>query len=236
MRKIVWLAVLAVPLIVLVTLPARVVLSWLEVPEGIGQVQGSVWSGQAHWRQPGQAPMRVEWTWRGGRQWRWQADGAETRLQGRWQPTSSGLSLSEVEGQLALDRVDLAYWLVNARPRGHLEVALDRVVIIPGSVPDIDGEVIWREARLEGAIHESLGEIGMRFSRREGMQLVRVESLQPASVQVRGRVDLDASHYDVDLWLRASPDRPDLVSQLARLGEMRPDGQVRMQLRGMLGW
>ncbi len=236
MRKIVWLAVLAVPLIVLATLPARVVLSFLDTPEGISQVQGSVWSGQAQWRQPGHVPMRVDWRWRGGRQWRWQAEGADTLLQGRWQPTASGLALTEVEGQLALDRVDLAYWLINARPRGHLEVALERAVIVPGQVPEIAGEVTWKEARLEGAIHESLGEIGMNFSQRDGMQIVRVESLRPASVQVRGRIDLDASHYDVDLWLRASSDRPDLGSQLARLGEMQPDGQVRMQLRGMLGW
>ncbi len=236
MRKIVWLAVLAVPLIVLATLPARVVLSFLEVPEGIGQVQGSVWSGQAHWRQPGHAPVRVDWRWRGGRQWHWQAEGMDTGLHGRWQPTASGLALLDVEGQLALERVDLAYWLINARPRGYLDVSLERAVIVPGQVPEIAGEMTWREARLEGAIHESLGEIGMDFSHREGTQLVRVESLRPASVQVRGRIDLNADHYDVDLWLRASSDRPDLVSQLARLGEMQPDGQVRVQLRGMLGW
>jgi hypothetical protein len=236
MRKIVWLAVLAIPLIVLATLPARVVLSFLELPEGIGQIQGSVWSGQAHWRQPGHTPMRIDWRWRGGSRWHWQAEGADTRLQGRWQPTASGLALSGVEGQLALDRVDLTHWLINARPRGHLEVALERAVIAPGQVPEIAGQMTWREARLEGAIHESLGEIGMAFSHRDGAQLVRVESLRPASIQVRGRIDLGASHYEVDLWMRASSDRPELVSQLARLGEMQPDGQVRMQLRGMLGW
>ena len=236
MRKIVWLVVLAIPLIVLVTLPARVVLSFLEVPDGIGQVQGSVWSGQAQWRQPGHAPMRIDWTWRGGTHWRWHAEGADTRLEGRWQPVTSGLALSDVTGQVAMDRVDLTYGRINARPRGHLEVALDNALIVPGQAPDIDGKVTWREARLEGAVHESLGEVGMTFERRDGTQIVRVESLQPASVHVRGRIDVDAGHYDVDLWLRVSSERPDLVSQLARIGQAQPDGQVRLQLRGALGW
>lgn len=236
MRKIVWLVVLAVPVIVLFTLPARVVLSLFDLPDGIGQVQGTVWSGQAHWRQPGQAPMRIDWSWSGGRDWQWQAEGAETRLQGHWRPTPSGLALSDVHGHLELDRVDLAYWLVNARPRGHLEVTLEHMMVAPDRVPEIIGKVIWREARLEGAIHESLGEIELNLTHDDGAQLARVESLRPASVQVRGRIDVDAGHYDVDLWLRASSDRPDLVSQLSRLGEVQPDGQVRMQLRGALGW
>ncbi len=236
MRKILWLALLAIPVIVLLTLPARVVVPWLDMPEGISQVQGTVWSGRAQWRQPGQAPMRVEWRWRGGQQWRWQAEGVDTRLEGGWRPVAAGLSLTEVEGRLGLDRIDLAYWLVNARPRGYLDVALDRAVVAPGQVPDIEGRVTWREARLEGAIHESLGEIGLNLSHDNGAQIIRVESLRPASVQVHGRIDLDAERYRVDLWMRASSDRPDLVSQLSRMGEMQPDGQVRMQLRGMLGW
>jgi hypothetical protein len=236
MRKIIWLVLLAVPVIVLLTLPARVVLSWLEVPEGIDQVRGTVWSGQAQWRQPGQAPLHIHWGWRGGRDWQWRAEGADTHLNGHWQPTTAGLALSDVQGRLELERVDLVYWLVNARPGGHLDVALDRIAVTPGRAPEVAGQMTWREARLEGAIHESLGEIGLTFSPGEGAQMIRVESRRPASIQVRGRIDVDASHYDVDLWLRASPDRPDLVNQLSRMGEVQADGQVRMQLRGALGW
>lgn len=236
MRKILWLALLAIPVIVLVTLPARVVLPWLDVPEGFNQVQGTVWSGRAQWRQPGQSPIRLEWRWRGGRNWRWQAEGVDTHLEGGWQPVSAGLSLTDIEGRLGLERVDLDYWLVNARPRGYLDVAIDRAQLVEGQVPEIAGRVTWREARLEGAVHESLGEIGVDLVHENGNQSIRVESLRPASVQVRGRIELDAERYQVDLWLRASSDRPDLVSQLSRMGEMQPDGQVRIQLRGMLGW
>ncbi len=236
MRKILWLALLAIPVIILLTLPARVVLPWMDVPEGLSQVQGTVWSGRAQWRQPGQSPIRLEWRWRGGRNWRWQAEGVDTRLEGGWRPVSSGLSLTDIEGRMGLDRVDLAYWLINARPRGYLDVALERAQVVAGQVPDIAGRVIWREARLEGAVHESLGEIGLNLVHENGAQIIRVESLRSASVQVHGRIDLDAERYQVDLWLRASSDRPDLVSQLSRMGELQPDGQVRMQLRGMLGW
>lgn len=236
MRRILWLVLLAIPVIVLLTLPARVVVPWLDVPESFSQFQGTVWSGRAQWRQPGQAPVRVEWRWQGARQWRWQAQGLDTQLEGGWRPLAAGLSLTDIEGRVGLDRVDLAYWLVNARPGGYLEVSLERAMVIPGQVPEIVGRVIWREARLEGAIHESLGEIGLNLSHDNGAQVIRVQSLRPASIQVHGKIDLDAERYRADLWLRASSDRPDLVSQLSRMGEVQADGQVRMQLRGMLGW
>ncbi|QOC23142.1 type II secretion system protein N [Wenzhouxiangella sp. AB-CW3] len=236
MRKLVWLVLLALPLIIAATLPARVVTHWVDLPDGVEQVRGTVWNGQAQWRQPGHAPMRVQWRWDKGWHWGWQASGDATRLQGYWRPGGDGLSLSEVSGQLGLDRVDLVHWLMYVRPGGYIDVDLDRLSLAPGQVPEIVGELVWREARLEGAVHEDLGEVGLQLRREGESQQIRVESLRPASVHVQGRIDLDASHYDVDIWLRASVDRPDLVSQLARLGEKQPDGQVRVQLRGRLGW
>lgn len=236
MRKILWLALLAVPLIVLATFPARVVISWLDVPEGIEQVRGSVWDGHAQWRQPGRSPLHLSWRWNGGTNWRWKAANGATDLQGLWHPGGSGLELSGIHGQLELSRIDLDYWLINTRPRGFLEVDIASADIVPGRSPEISGRVLWREARLEGAVHESLGEISIELSPDSGRQTARVQSRQPAAVRVRGTIEMDAESYSVDLWLRADRDRPDLAGQLARLGEIQPDGQVRIRLSGALGW
>ncbi|MEE4303217.1 MAG: type II secretion system protein N [Wenzhouxiangella sp.] len=236
MRKIIWLVVLAIPLVVIVTLPARVIVPRLEIGEDVRDVQGTMWDGRAVWQQPGFAPLDVQWNWDGGRSWSWQANGVGVDLGGQWRLSAGATELSDVTGRIEMNRLDARMWLVNARPRGHVELDVQRAVIAEGQPPEIDGELVWRDARLEGAVQESLGEITVRLDSREQGQRARVESTEPGAIQVRGDIELGAERYDVDLWLRASADRPELLRQIAWLGEPQPDGQVRVRLSGALGW
>lgn len=236
MRKILWLALLAIPLVVVVTLPARVVVPRLAIGEDVGDVHGTLWRGDAVWQQPGFAPLDVQWRWDGGRSWSWQALGAGVDLEGRWRLNAGVTELADVAGSIEMDRLDARLWLVNARPRGHLEIDIERALIAEGQPPEIDGRLIWRDARLVGTVQESLGEITVRLNSQEQGQLARVESTRPGAIQVRGDIELGAERYAVDLWLRASGDRPELLRQIAWLGEPQPDGQVRVQLSGALGW
>lgn len=236
MRKILWLVLLAVPVVIVVTLPAGVLTSRLDLSDEIENVRGTVWRGQARWMQPGHAPLEMQWRWRGGRTWQWQASGDGTDLRGRWQPAGSGLQMSEISGRVAVARIDLDQWLINTRPRGFLELDIERFEHTEGRPPVIDGDVTWREARLEGAVHESLGEIAVTLEPSDTGQAARIRSISPAPVSLRGTIDLGPDHYEIDLWLRASGDRPDLAGQLARLGEVQGDGQVRIRRRGLLGW
>lgn len=237
MRKLIWLVLLAVPLVVLMTLPARVVLNWLDLPEELEQARGTIWQGQAHWRQPGHAPLSLHWQIDGFGQWRWQLGNGETDVRGLWLPAAGSTRLAEISGRVELDRVDIDQWLMFTRPRGFIELDIERAELRPQQPPEIVGRVIWREARLEGSVHEPLGEIAIDLQRsRVGAQSIRVDSQSPAPVQVHGTIELEAEAYEVDLWLRASADRPDLARELARMGEVQSDGQVRLQLRGALGW
>lgn len=235
MRKILILAILAVPVIILLTLPVRAILPLFDPPDQLGQVRGTIWSGQARWSQLGHAPMDVEWRWTGGRDWRFQAGDGHTLLEGRLQP-GDGLRVRDLTGRIELDRVDLAHWFYNTRPAGHLEVDLSEAILDPGKVPSLRGQVIWADARLEGGVHEHLGRVAIDLEPRDGYQHARVRSLEPAAVQIQGEIRSDQSQYETDLWLRASAERPELTRQLAPLGELQPDGQVRIQLRGSLGW
>ncbi|QKK01835.1 MAG: type II secretion system protein GspN [Pseudomonadota bacterium] len=239
MRKLVWLVVLAIPLIVALTLPARVALWWFDPPEEIGDVRGTIWRGQALWRQPGQAPLDLTWRWRSGLSWHWrvsQVRGGSTVLNGIGRPVSGGLALEDVSGRLDVTRADIQLWMMNTRARGYLEFDIERAVMVDGQPPEIAGQIVWREAALEGTVHESLGEILVDLTPGRQRQQARVESLQPAPVTVRGTIDLEVDQYTVDLWLRASPDRPDLDRQLAWMGERQSDGQIRIRLSGALGW
>jgi len=67
MRKILWLALLAVPIIVVLTLPARVVVPHIGAGEDVGEVSGTLWQGEAVWQQPGLVPVDLAWQWDGGR-------------------------------------------------------------------------------------------------------------------------------------------------------------------------
>lgn len=236
MRKLLWLALLAVPLIVVVTLPARVVVPHLAVGEDVRDVAGTVWQGNATWQQPGYLPVDLNWDWAGGRVWRWLAEGQGVDLEGRWRAAAGGTHLGEIVGTVSMDRLDARLWMVNARPLGDVELDIARAVLSDDRPPEIDGRIVWRNARLTGAVHESLGEITVRLDGGDGRQLAKVESTQAGAVQVSGDIELGVERYTVDLWLRAASDRPELMRRLAWLGEPQPDGQVRIELSGALGW
>lgn len=238
MRRLLWLLVLVVPVLIIVTLPARVVVPRLEVGENVRHVQGTLWKGRAVWRQPGFVPLDIDWAWDGGRRWKWHARGAGVDLEGHWLPRPGATLLNDVAGRVDIERLDAHAWLLNARPAGQLAVDIRRALVADGSVPQIDGRLVWENARLEGTVHESLGEVTVELEARPGQdsQTAQVASTKPGAVQVRGAIELGQKRYEVDLWLRASSDRSELLRQLVWLGEPQPDGQVRIRLDGGLGW
>lgn len=236
MRKLLWLVALAVPLVIVLTLPARVIIPTMEIGDDVRNVQGTLWGGEAVWQQPGVAPLDIAWDWSGGREWTWQAKGVGVDLDGRWRLRAGTTELTGISGRIDMNRLDVRTWLINARPRGYAELDIARALIAEGRPPEVDGRIVWRDARLEGTVQESLGEITMTLDPGDGGQLARIESTEPGALMLRGTIELGAERYDVDLWLRASADRPELLRQIAWLGEPQPDGQVRIQLSGALGW
>ena len=233
MRKVIFLAVLAIPIILALTLPVSLIAPLLDLPPGLDRVRGTVWSGNARLQQPGQVPLNLTWRWQGGRHWQWQAADGQTDLRGRWRP-STVLVLEDIDGRLELDRVDLGHWLLATRPTGYLQLSMLQAELPSGEVPRLVGTVVWEEARLEGSVHERLGRIGIDFEPDDQRLQAKVSSLEPAPIRVRGSIEADADRYEVDLWLRASADRPDLAREIGILGERQPDGQVRLRLSGAL--
>jgi len=243
MRKLLIAALIVLPLLVILTLPSGLVIPRFDPPPAIGNYGGTIWSGQARWRQAGQVPMALEWRWAWGRQWNWLAFDSESRIEGQWRP-GQGINLSDVRGRLAIERLDLEAWLPLSPPQGFVSLTLDSVELIEGEVPKVQGTAIWEAARLAGVVQESLGRIEIEFDapgendssdNQPERQIARFRSLSDAPVTVRGTIALGVNRYDVDLWLRASPDRPDLAGQLGALGERQPDGQIRIRLTGSLG-
>lgn len=235
MGKPAWLlSAILILVLVIATLPAALLAPGLGLPAGVTQVRGSIWSGSAEWRQPGWQPLALSWRWRGGRDWHWRASGGQTALEGRWRPGAAAV-LPQLRGRLDLERLDLVHWLEIARPVGSLHLDLADVVIADGAAPRAQGSAVWRQAGLTGAIQESLGEIELFVEEAEDRLGVRVRSLRPAPIQVRGSIELTNSRYEADLWLRSAGGRPRLAAALAELGQLQPDGQVRLLVAGRSG-
>ncbi len=234
MRKLIFPVALVLATIAIYQFPAALLLPRLGLPDQMTEVRGTAFFGHARWRQPGHAPLFVQWQHTPWLVWRWQVAEGMTNVVGQWRPRQAR-ELLAVEGRIELERLDLGYWFENTRPLGHIALDLARVSRGDDGVPSIHGQAVWEEARLEGAIHESLGRVGLDFEPGPERQRVRLRSLDPGALLIRGEILIDADHYEVDLWLRASPDRPDLGYQLTLIGQPQPDGQVRIQATGQTG-
>lgn len=232
MRKLLILVIVAIPVLLVATLPARVVVRALDFETlPLEQISGTVWRGQALWSAPGHAPLDLNWRWHPPLSWQWRLSGHETELEGGLDPSPGRLQLTGITGFVPVNRLDLANWLPFTRPEGQLNVELSSLVLSGREMTAADGRVIWEDARLSGAVDEELGRIELDFSDDSGV-IARIRSLDPVDVQARGTLALAGATYDLDIWLHAR--RPEVQRSLARMGEVQPDGQVRMQQQGQL--
>ncbi len=228
------LVVLVLAALLAATVPARFV-AGLADPEdqaGLRQVQGTLWRGQAQIRPGTGSAVDLEWAWQLPAEWAVTARGDGMDIQGLARPGQGGLGLSDVRGVVPVARTDLGLWLPHVTPEGELHLDLPRVDFDGHTVSGLEGTIRWEDARLRGAVEESLGTVEVVFEPDETGILARVASLEPAPVSVRGSLRLEDGAYATDLWLRAEPGRPELSRQLARIGEIQPDGQVRLQREG----
>lgn len=233
MKKLALLLFLALVLLLAITLPARLIASWIELPPNVGQIQGYWWSGQAYWQQPEQAPMQVRWQWRFNRQWRWQADDGTSQLSGHYRP-GRVQRLEAVQGQLSLERLDLAAWLPGVRADGWLALDLDTVGWSEQTLTRLAGQVVWEQAGLSGLVETSLGRIGLNLQAESEPPRADIRSLDAAPIRVAGELALDGESYRLDVRLTPDPARLDLARQLGYLAEPDGDGRFHLRLSGRL--
>ncbi len=240
MRRLLWLVLLALPVVGILTLPAALVPRMVDPPAGLGDWHGSVWSGHARWRQAGFPPLDVRFHYRLPRHWHWQASGGETRLRGVLVPTSGGYRLDGVTGHLAPDRLDLHQWLPDTRADGSFHFDGVRVRGRSGQPPTLGGLMVWQDAALAGRVNARLGRVEVRFDPPADANgdpaLATFRSLEPADVELAGRVTRSGDSYHLQARLQAAADRPELARALARLGRPAADGGVIVEYRGPLGW
>ncbi|MGY6588882.1 MAG: type II secretion system protein N [Wenzhouxiangella sp.] len=232
MKTLAFALLLALVLLLAFTLPARLIAGWVDLPPTVSQVQGSWWSGQARWQQPEQPPMEIQWRWRLSH-WHWQANDEVSRLSGRFQPGRTQ-RLEAVQGELSLQRLDLAAWLPGVRADGRLALDLDQVDWSQDTLTGLSGRMIWEQAALSGLVETDLGRIALNFPAEAQPLRADIRSLEPAPITVAGELLLEGEVYRLDVRLVPDPARADLARQLEYLAEPDGDGQFHLRLSGRL--
>ncbi len=235
-RRLIWVVLLAVPLGILVTLPASLFLPTDEGSVQFQQVTGTVWSGQARLKLPQQSPLPVSWSWGGGLGWRWSIENQDIQVQGEWR-LSNRDRLENITGQIDIQYLDIAQWLVVIWPEGELILDIAYIEFEPMVSLASEGQILWRQARLAGLVNEALGDLTIALRPDEalaGHTLADIQSNRSGAVRVSGELSSNGDRYQAAIRLRPSPERLDLLPYLLPLGRF-SEGAIKIERSGQLG-
>lgn len=232
------LLVVALPMWVLVTLPASLVLSDESAGLRFDQIQGTVWSGQARLVLPAQSPIPLQWRWTGGLAWSWSLRSESLQVNGQWRVTKRH-RLSDISGRVDIQKLDIASWLVVIWPKGQMSLDV-AFVEWSGELPRqllAEGVLVWQEAALEGLVNESLGDINILLSPSDevlGQTQAVIASNAQGAVRISGKITSDGDRYLAELLLAPEPGRDRLLRYLAPLGRLQ-DGAIKIERSGQWG-
>lgn len=235
-RRLIWILLLAVPLGILVTLPASLFLSTQEGGVQFQQVSGTVWSGEARLKRPQQSPLPVSWRWGGGFGWDWSIESRDLAIQGQWRLFNRN-RLENITGQIGVQYLDIAQWLVVIWPEGEMIVDVSYIEFEPGVSLAAFGEVVWQQARLAGLVNEPLGDLRVNLrphANLVGYTTADIQSNRSGAVRVSGELSSNSDRYEATIRLRPSPERLDLLPYLLPLGRF-SEGAIKIERSGQLG-
>ncbi|MCB1638075.1 MAG: type II secretion system protein N, partial [Thiothrix sp.] len=147
---------------------------------------------------------------------------------------------------LSLDAANLGQVVPQAQTlpvtlQGQLQARLDSLDWNGQQLPEISGQLDWRDGKLDGVAKLALGglyraDISQSASG-NGATLVKLASLEEPAVVLSGNLSLkpqgDKGEYDVDVYLRtAAGADPTITDMLSLVGPQQPDGGVRLQRKG----
>lgn len=237
-KKVLIFLAVALPMWLLVTLPASLVLSDKSAGLQLDQIQGTVWSGQARLVLPAQSPIPLQWRWTGGLAWDWALRSEGLQINGQWRITKRH-RLSDITGWVDIQKLDIASWLVVIWPKGQMSLDVD-FVEWSSELPRqllAEGLLVWQQAALEGLVNESLGDIRISLSPSDevfGQTRAVISSNAEGAVRISGNITSDGDRYLAELFLAPEPGRDRLLRYLAPLGRLQ-DGAIRIERSGQWG-
>lgn len=227
---------LAIPIGIVITLPASFVLPKATDGLHFQRIEGTVWSGQAQLKLPKQSPLPIEWHWSGGLTWTWAIESEPLVMAGLWR-LSDRDRLEQIKGHVDIQYLDIAQWLVFVYPVGQLEIDVDQLAWEVNTSLEIEGRLDWRSAQLRGLINESLGDISVEMMpsvSTPGETEFVIESTAQGAVGLSGWASTNGDSYRTTLILTPNNERAELLRLLSPLGRRENRG-IRIERSGRLG-
>ena len=209
----------------------------------VGRVSGTVWGGVAHdarWRDI--LLGDIQWDLRDLSQvsppfTTWQLEGKGLDYQMSLLADFERDSLRRlrfVQGELPAGWVDLSKVVPLLFLDGRLLVNLDYLELKWGPRGLAMGSVQWNDAAFSGLFEEKLGDIIINIEWADGATRVYFQSTQVRNIMLEGEARLTAGRYEVLLILHTTEKKRYVIEELAKLGEIKADGSLHIELSGKM--
>ncbi|HET7395611.1 MAG TPA: type II secretion system protein N [Gammaproteobacteria bacterium] len=226
------------------TFPASYALHWLQpsLPGvQLGDISGSIWSGQARQLVFDSVPLgAVSWQfdwrapWSGSLGYRLSLDGEGTRLGGRVRIGRGGrLVIRDLVGRLPLQRLDHWLPLPPDSVAGLLQLDLTSLIVTNGLPQTAEGSVTLDSASLNWPQAAVLGSYQMQLKTGQGITGEIRDTNGPLALQAQVTLQTDGQ-YRVNGVLSARDSGSAAAHLLTYLGPPGPDGKYPFDFAGRL--
>ncbi len=232
------LGILLIALMVLVALPAKLIVDQQLLPPAlqIDGVSGRWWSGQAAsvtWY--GQPRGRLNWQFSFPDTVNFSLNNGKTEIRSaaKLKPLLAGRKqavFETVKGQIQADELPLP--VEGIELHGELVFNLSEFRAARNRQLNLDGNVIWHQARISGNVALDLGQVDIHLKPQGQQTAIDLANNNSGDVLLTGSGTFAADRYQLQLHLRAGFGKDHLRRQLAQLGELNPDGSTTISLQG----
>lgn len=226
-------------------LPARLALDFVGDrlgPVQLGEVSGTLWSGQAN-------PASINGEAIGVLSWKLnplsllgaRVDAAVV-LRGDSYNGDSAISVHRDRSVHVRD-LSLRFPARRLEPvldipalvlRGEVQVAIARAELRGGFPTAVQGRATWKDAAVAGSAEAQFGELITDFA---SLPVGGIEGTirdGGGPLQAQGAYRASLAGYNADLSLRARDGNPQVTEALQYIGQPQPDGSARLEIRGTL--
>ncbi len=224
--------------------PAKWLLSRADLPRHDIQVShttGTAWSGMAHevrWRDI--LLGDIQWDFTSLDQvsppltsWQFEGHGLDYQLTSLVDfENESPRRLRFVQGELPAGWVDLSKAVPLLFLDGRLLINIDHLEFKWGPRGLVAGTVQWNDAAFTGLFEEKLGDITINFEWVNNATQVYFQSTEVRNIMLEGEAKLTEGRYNVLLILHTTEKKRYVIEQLAKYGQVQPDGSLHISVSG----
>lgn len=230
---------------VLAFLPARIATDFVGGrigPVQLGQVEGSLWRGQANPVSINDQPIgAMSWTLSPLSLLGARID-ADVSLRGDTYNGDSAISvrrdrsvrIRDLKLTLPAQRLQPALDIPALVLRGEVEVAVTQAELRGGFPTQVQGRATWKNAAVAGSAEAQFGDLVTDFASSPDGGIAGTVKDGGGPLQAEGSYSANLLGYRADVLLRARDGNPQVTEALQYIGQPQPDGSAKLEINGKL--